>query len=359
MSSPPLLLLACALLAGSAQAAEDTRSLAARARDAHARAASLERRADATADPADRARRREAAVAARVAAAEADLAVLRWRADVVSRRLATRRAALAAREVPTAEMLAALTAIARRPAASALVRPGSVADLVHARAVLDATVPMLRARSATLRRQVADDRLLQASAVAAERQLRAGRARLVEAREQLAAIADTDDDQALAMEEAVRDTAERLATIGGEQAVLADLLALPTPPLVPAAKAGPVSYRLPVRGRLVTGTGELSGNGVRARGLTLAVAAKAAIAAPAGGRVLYAGPFRSFGRIVILDHGAGWTTLIAGLGRIAVDRGADVAAGASLGQAPAVEGARITVELRRRGRPVDVAQLAG
>jgi septal ring factor EnvC (AmiA/AmiB activator) len=201
---------------------------------------------------------------------------------------------------------------------------------------------------------------MQASAALAEQQLRAGRARLVEAREQLAAVTDGDDDRALAMEEAVRDTAERLATIGSEQAVLADVLALPlsTVPAAPSpATAAP--YRLPVRGRLVTGMGEVSGNGVRARGLTLATAAAAPVVAPAAGRIRYAGPFRSFGRIVIIDHGAGWTTLLTGLGTVGARAGTSVAAGAPLGNAPAVEGARVTVELRRRGRPIDIAQLAG
>lgn len=352
-------LLACVALAGSAQAADDARSLAVQAREARARAISLERLADAIADPGERARRRETAVAARVAGAEADLALLRSRADAVARRLSVRRTALSAREAPTAEMLAALTSIARRPMASAIVQPGSVADLVHVRAVLDATLPTLRARSVMLRRQVADDRVLQASVAAAERQLRAGRARLVEAREQLAAITEGDDDRALAMEEAVRDTAERLATIGSEQAVLSDLLALPAPSASPPAASWAPAYRLPVRGRLVTGLGEVSGNGVRARGLTFATAAGATVIAPAAGRVRYVGPFRSFGRIVIIDHGAGWTTLVTGLGSVAVRAASDVAAGAPLGRAPAIDGARITVELRRRGRAMDIAQLAG
>ncbi|KTT70982.1 hypothetical protein NS334_11180 [Sphingomonas endophytica] len=352
-------LLACVALAGSAQAADDARSLAVQAREARARAISLERLADAIADPGERARRRETAVAARVAAAEADLALLRSHADAVARRLSVRRTALSTREAPTAEMLAALTSIARRPMASAIVQPGSVADLVHVRAVLDATLPTLRARSVMLRRQVADDRVLQASVGAAERQLRAGRARLVEAREQLAAITEGDDDRALAMEEAVRDTAERLATIGSEQSVLSDLLALPAPSASPPAASWAPAYRLPVRGRLVTGLGEVSGNGVRARGLTFATAAGATVIAPAAGRVRYVGPFRSFGRIVIIDHGAGWTTLVTGLGSVAVRAASDVAAGAPLGRAPAIDGARITVELRRRGRAMDIAQLAG
>ena len=53
--------------------------------------------------------------------------------------------------------------------------------------------------------------------------------------------------------------------------------------------------------------------GVRARGLTLATAPGAEIVAPTAGRVIYAGRFRRYGNIVIVDHGSGWTSLIAGL----------------------------------------------
>lgn len=345
----------CALLASGVRA--DDGSIARMARQ---RAAALERRADAVAAPAERARLREAAVAARVAAAEADIEILHARAALIAARMRADRAVLALRDAPVARLLAALTSVARRPVVAAIVQPGSVTELIHVRAVLDATVPVLRARSAALRRDVARDRAVHASAAAAEAQLLAGRARLVDAREQLAALSDGDDDRSLAMEEAVRDTAERLATIGGEQAVLADLMALSPATIAPAVPARrTASYRLPVAGRLLTGTGEVSGNGVRARGLTLAASAAAVVVAPAAGRVSYAGPFRSFARIVIIDHGAGWTTLITGLGAATVARGADIAAGTPVGRAPAVEGARITVELRRRGRAMDIAQLAG
>ncbi|PZQ61204.1 MAG: metalloendopeptidase [Sphingomonas taxi] len=352
-------LAALALLSGGAVAA-DVATLARQATMAQRQATVLERRANRAAAPAERARLREEAVAARVTAAEADIAALRARAAIVARRLAVQRDRLARQEEPVARLLAALTSLARRPAVIALAQPGTTTDLVHVQAVLHATLPALRARSAALRADVARIRVVQADAAAAERQLRTGRARLVEAREQLAAVTDTDDDRALTMEEVVRDNAAQLATIGSEQTVLADLLALPVAGLAPAASSHAAArYRLPVEGRVLTGTGELSGNGVRARGLTLAAPAAATVVAPAAGRVSYAGPFRSFGRIVIIDHGAGWTTLVTGLGAVEIARGADVSAGTPIGRAPAVEGARITVELRRRGRPMDVAQLAG
>jgi murein hydrolase activator len=294
-----------------------------------------------------------------LAGAEAEIAAERTRADAIAARLSRQRAALAAEQGPIVRLVAAVAAVARRPRAALLVRPGSVADLVHVEAVLAAATPRLRRRTAALRGALARTRALATSAAATERALAAERARLIEARERLAALSD-DDERALALEETARDTADRIAALGGAQAVLGDLIALPGPPGgVTARRSLPPAYRLPAGGRLVTGLGELSDNGVRSRGLTLAVPRGAEVIAPAGGVVRYVGAFRSYGTIVIIDHGVGWQTLVTGIAVPSVRRGATVAAGAALGHAPERGEARVTVELRRRGIPVDVAQLVG
>ncbi|TCP34615.1 peptidoglycan DD-metalloendopeptidase family protein [Sphingomonas sp. BK235] len=293
------------------------------------------------------------------AGAEAEIAAERARAAAIATRLARQRARLAAEQGPVVRLVAAAAAMARRPRAAVLARPGSVSDLVHVEAVLGAQAARLDQRTARLRGALARTRALSASAQLTERALVAERARLVEARERLAALAG-DDERALALEESARDTADRIAALGGAEAVLGDLIALPGPPRsdAPAARPSP-AYRLPATGRLITGLGELSDNGVRSRGLTLAVTRGATLVAPAAGVVRYVGPFRSYGTIVILDHGAGWQTLVTGVGAAAVARGDRVAAGAALGRAPDRRDATVTVELRRRGVPVDVAQLAG
>jgi len=93
--------------------------------------------------------------------------------------------------------------------------------------------------------------------------------------------------------------------------------------------------------------------------LTFAVAADAPVIAPAGGIVRYARAFRGYRGIVIIDHGDGWTSLVTGLGATGVRAGQRVAAGMPLGRTAAGEAPQITVELRRRGRPMDIAALLG
>jgi septal ring factor EnvC (AmiA/AmiB activator) len=112
-------------------------------------------------------------------------------------------------------------------------------------------------------------------------------------------------------------------------------------------------------GRVVTGLGELSDAGVRARGVTIASARDAQVIAPAAGRIAYAGAFRGYGKIVIVDHGGGWTSLITGLGSVSTRVGDNVPQGAPIGRAPGGDDPRVTVELRRRDRAVDMMPLVG
>lgn len=100
--------------------------------------------------------------------------------------------------------------------------------------------------------------------------------------------------------------------------------------------------------------GEVSAAGIHSRGLTLAPPSDSEAVAPAGGRVAFAGAFRSYGEIVIIDHGGGWTSLVTGLGTLGVDTGERVAIGQPIGRTGR---GPVTVELRRAGRPYPIAPL--
>jgi septal ring factor EnvC (AmiA/AmiB activator) len=369
--------------AGSADplTAEQQRLIVAKqqAAAAAARAARLDADAAAEQDAAASARRREQAVAVRIDKAEADIAAAEARVALVQARLAADRSALAAKQGPVVRLIAALAAFARRPAVAAVAQPGSIDDLVHVRAVLGTVAPAVAARTADLRDAVAGTRALQASAALAAKSLADGRAALDAEQLELARLEMThrerslalsreslaQSDRAIAMGEAARDAVDRLGALGDAATVAATLARLPDPAPRPGSGSAPVAggwpgeapYRLPVLGRLVTGFGEVSSAGVRARGLTLEAAPGAAVVAPAAGRVAYARTFGDYGVVVIIDHGEGWTTLITGLGTAALTRGAHVAQGSVIGKAGG--DGRVTVELRRRGRPVDMVPLLG
>ena len=95
---------------------------------------------------------------------------------------------------------------------------------------------------------------------------------------------------------------------------------------------------------------------MRARGLTIAARDGALVVAPAAGRVAFAGPFRGFGQIIIIDHGGGWTSLITSLAALDVRVGENILQGGPLGRAGG-DRPTITVDLRRGNQPVDITPL--
>lgn len=350
--------------------------------DAQAKSARLEREARGERNQAAQARAREAAAAERIKAAAADIIAARTRIAIVDRQLAGQRTRVAEQQGPIMRLIAALQSMARRPAALGLVQPGSTEDMVHVRAVLGTVMPMVEARTAGVRGELDRIRRLRADAGAAVASLREGQRRLQEQRialvrleaehrarsEQLDRSAMVESDRAIALGERARDIVDQMESTGAAEELGADLRALPGPlPRPPqpgespaaVASRGGAPYRLPVAGRVVTGFGELSSTGVRARGLTLAVRPNEVAVAPATGRVLYAGPFRDYGGIAILDHGKGWTSLVTGLTGLRVRRGDVVAQGRPIGAAATGDAPLLTVELRRRGQPVDLTRLLG
>ncbi|WP_293880065.1 peptidoglycan DD-metalloendopeptidase family protein [Sphingomonas sp.] len=351
------------------------------------RSQKLEASAAAARDQSDQARARAAAIAARVQGAEAGIDAAEARIAIIKELRRGQRARLAAQQGPTIRLVAALQTLARRPAALTLVQPGSIDDVVHVRALLSTIVPAVQARTAGLRAEVARGRALSADADRALGLLAQSQQALLTQRNVLAALAierrrasDTlsgtaivEQDRALAMGEEARDIGDLLTRIGASAGVRSALETLPGPTLRPArpgdVRALPpeaatgntprqAPYRLPVIGQVVTGLGELSPTGIRARGLTISTRPGAQVVAPTGGRIAFAGPYRGYGNIVIVDHGGGWTTLITSLAALDVRVGDPVDQGSPVGKAGPAR-PTITIELRKMGLPVDITRLVG
>jgi len=354
------------------------------AKAAARRSATLERQADSAVAEADKARAEARVVASRVQQAEAEIAAAEARVKIIATLQRAQRARLAARQQPLARLTAALQSMARRPTMLALVQPGSIDDLVRVRAVLATTLPRVEAETAALRKDIARSRDLARQANRAAALQREGRQQLayrraelarLEARarnrsRELASTSRLEEERALGLSERARDLDSLVGDLEASATLRQQLAALEGPVLrpprpqasevienapAPASNARP-AYRLPAAGAIVTGFGEVAATGVRSRGLTLATRPGAQLIAPADGRIAFAGAYRGFGQIVIIEHVGGWTSLITGLARTKLKVGERIAQGDPLGRA-ADNRPRITVELRRNGRPIDIAAL--
>ena len=123
----------------------------------------------------------------------------------------------------------------------------------------------------------------------------------------------------------------------------------------PAAGFSKAKGRLsrPARGPLVTAFHSELSKGVYSNGIDIKTAAKAQVIAPYDGTVIYAGPFKNFANLVIIDHGEGYTSLLSGLGETDTEVGQTLLAGEPVGTMPADAGSKLHIEIRKNNHPVN------
>jgi septal ring factor EnvC (AmiA/AmiB activator) len=330
-----------------------------------------------------------------VAGIEDRLEGLKEQEDSIRRSLRARRGVLA-------EVLGALQRMGLNPPPAILVRPEDALASVRSAIVLGAVVPELRAETAillgdlrelaslrtaidgernrlltTVRDQAAEKQRL-TLLLEERRQLLAANESTAEAErrriEEMAAQAGTLKELIASLETeitAVREAAEAARRAEEERARReAEAAGRPIPEQNRLEAGIPFEslvkkVSLPVSGVVVRRFGEPDGIGGHMMGDTVQTQSGSIVTAPADGIVLYAGPFRSYGQLLILDAGGGYHVVLAGLDRINVALGQSVLAGEPVG---AMGEARLAsmlafgttnpspelyVEFRRDGKPVD------
>ncbi len=390
-------LLAGLLAAGGAtaqptrQAVEQARRAAQEEQEAAAEAA---RAARAAAAEERRLAERRVDAARRVQGAEGLLSALKDRAQAAQASAEEAREEVAARAAAIRPMLPLMYRLASWPAESLLAVPAPADEALRGLLVLQGLSRQLasdaaafRAAEQTARSRAAAaeteaNRLATAEAAAREavaaleaelaatRQRRSGLQDSEEAaaRRAAAAAAEARDlEGALVRLEREREKAEReQARREARERQAAERAARrrpaetqqaaarqpePEPVPAPAAHGG---RAVPVAGRVSRDYGA-SADGGPANGQTYAAPAHARVVSPCGGRVAFAGPFRSFGLLVIVDCGEGHHFVLAGLDRLDTSPGRRILAGEPVGVLGAGDRGRASlyVELRLRGQAVD------
>src|SRR5260221_74033 len=111
---------------------------------------------------------------------------------------------------------------------------------------------------------------------------------------------------------------------------------------------------MPVAGRLKRRYGESDEFGAASKGILVLAPAGGRVVAPFDGRIEFAGPFRGYGQILIIEHGDGYHSLLAGLERIDGVVGQWLVSGEPVGIMPTGDrGAALYLELRRHGQPIN------
>lgn len=316
--------------------------------------------------------------------------------DLRSREAET-KASLHARRGLLAEVLAALQRMGRNPPPALLVTPEDALASVRSAILLGAVVPGIRHETdklvadltnlAETRKKIDAERASLTDLMTANLEEERRMNLLIEQNEQNAALSEQElaDERAKSAELAkkaanlqdligsledqigsVRDAALAAKAQDGAGGAPGTM-----PPdknrIAPAYAFSKLTGKLilPASGEIVRNFGDPDGTGHEAMGTTLATAPGAVVTAPADGWVVYAGPFRSYGQMVILNPGDGFHVVMSGMGRVTVRPGQFVVAGeplAVMGEKRVASAAALAlvtdrptiyIEFRRNGKPVD------
>jgi septal ring factor EnvC (AmiA/AmiB activator) len=308
------------------------------------------------------------------------------------------RASLEGRRAVIAEVLAALQRMGRRPPPAVLVQPEDALQSVRSAIMLGAVLPEMRqqadslvsdlAELVRLRKEIATERETLARDLSAMADDQQRLALLIEGRQkrQTAAESELEAERqratALARDaDSLKDLIAKLeqgldsATRSARAAARAALEGRPAPGDAgdPVARLAPaITFSaargllpLPVNGVKIRNFGDPDSNGGAEKGLAIAVRPGAQVTSPCDGLVVYAGPFRSYGQLLILNAGGGYHVLLMGMERVSVDPGQFVLTGepvAAMGSGGQIAAAAapmapsqpvLYIEFRKDGTPID------
>lgn len=324
--------------------------------------------------------------------------------DILGSEAALRRS-LEARRGIIAEVLAVLQRMGRKPPPAVVVRPEDMLEAIRAAILLGHVLPEIRQEAESLvvdlneLVRLREQAQVERQRLAGERDVAAGE------RARLAALVEARQSQIAESEKALSEERGKLEALARQAQTLKDLIARAeaeatlqrraaeqasrTP--APAANAQELAnlaanafrdparmqprialsdarglLSLPVSGEIIRRFGAPDGFGGNERGVIIAARPESVVTSPSDGWILFAGPYRSYGRVLIINAGNGYNFVLTGLNHTSVEIGQFVLAGEPVGamgvspsEARGTGGApsplSLYLELRKDGQPIDPA----
>ena len=301
---------------------------------------------------------------------------------------------LAGRQKAIGEVLAALQRIGHRPPPALIASPEDALQAVRTAMLLGAVVPEMREQVKDLVNNLTDLVAVRKKITAERDRLKGEVASLDKERTRMTALIAERQKQQTEHEKALDAERTRASELAKQVDNLKDLISKLEQSLAPAVRASresaPTDSRLalaalhdpgrlapavafrslrgqipiPVNGIKIKDYGAPDGVGGQEKGVSIETRAGAQVTSPADGWVVYAGPFRSYGQLLILNAGGGYHVLLAGMERISVDLGQFVLTGepvAVMGDSSHIAAILATgssqpvlyIEFRKDGTPVD------
>jgi len=292
-----------------------------------------------------------------------------------------KKMALEGRQRELLELLSALERLSRRPAALALLKPDEALTTARSAALMGTIVPDINNRASLLRRELEGLSKIQSDLSIERYQLKNTLEDLTDHQLKIGSLLKRRQTDARKASNEARKIARELRKFAQEAATLKELIEKlaqqaanrARTPVKPDRLGGkgpafrpngrPIaevkgSLPYPVIGRVVHRFGEKESVG-EARGIRIATRPGAQVVAPYDGKIVFAGPFRDYGQLLIIEHGNGYHSLMAGFGELYSAVGQWVLTGEPVGAMKAIAGTELQganqlyMEMRKGGRSIN------
>ncbi len=280
------------------------------------------------------------------------------------------------------ELLAALQRLSLTPPSAMIAQAETAAEAARASMIMTSLTSQLEKRSQTFVMQLTELQKLQSDMATERVKLAESEAALAQRRSSIRALVKTKATRAALLSDSVKTEQKRAQELAAKANDLRELIKRferaaddVVPRLKPAPgsavprvkpKSGsraPEPLELPEGTRFADARGGLkppvqgslkSGYGSGRKGLTVTTRPSAQVTAPFTGRIEFAGAFKNYDNVVILNVGENYFMLLTGLGEIFVTSGEMVGSGEPIGLMPdASRAAELYIELRKNGSPIN------
>lgn len=357
-----------------AQSAEELQRIEAEMEAARAHVEALKKEAEALADQSQDLRVKLVDTASKVQDQERRLSDIESRLFALLDRETNLVEQLKTRKATIARLIGALESLSLNRAPTLGVSPDDAAAAARSAMLLGTIIPSLRSQAKGLESELAELTKLregirseQHDAVSAAKALEVQRSRLESQLAELAdrrlhamATAQQEQTRLAALAQNAKDLRSFVEELGSR-----GLASVPRPrPGDLASLPGPFnrqkgSLRMPVAGEIAQGFGAARPDGSTSRGLVFATRENAQVVSPCSGTVVFSGPFRGYGLLLIIQADDGYHFVLSGMARIDAVAQQKLLSGEPVGtmgesaSSPGSNGPELYVELRRRGEPVD------
>ncbi|MBO6281169.1 MAG: peptidoglycan DD-metalloendopeptidase family protein [Alphaproteobacteria bacterium] len=291
------------------------------------------------------------------------------------------------------ETLAALQNLALRPSEAVLVQPLSPVEVMRSSILLRGSARALEGRAHLIRQSIEDISQQKEKIAGRLRDIEEENTRLASQHEDMKVLSKQKSEVYSKLSNQSKEAAEKAKILAGQAHNLRDLVdklekqkelqrkqmaekarlareratedlrastnygyKTETPKEITGFSKAKGKLARPARGPVVTKFHDELSKGVVSNGIDIKTASKAQVIAPFDGTVIFAGPFKNFANLLIIDHGEGYTSLLSGLAETDAQVGQMLLAGEPVGVMPSGDNVKLHMEIRKQNRPVNPSE---